>query len=312
MHAFHSDVLALFGRQHGVASADQLQAAGLTKFQISTMVRKRQLIVVHRAVYRLASSPITFESLCAAASLTDHELAVSHQSAARLWGLRQMTTAVTHVTVASDRRPIADASVRLHRSRAFRVDELAIRDDGIRLTKPARTLFDLSATVGKDRLETAVEHALRLGIVTIAELTGIAADLRTRGRPGLRQFVDLIESRPVNQQPVDSDYELLLDRALNAAGLPAARRQFPIRLLTGDEIHPDLAWPALRWAIEVDHGEWHDGASPTRYDNERDRQLRLLGWEVERVSDSEIRDNLAAVVRDLTELYRNRVRSVAS
>jgi hypothetical protein len=312
MHAFHPDVLALFSQQHGVANAEQLEAAGLTKFQIATMVRKRQLTVVHRSVYRLASSPVTIEATCAAACLADCGLAVSHQTAGRLWGIRHMTTAVTHVTVATDRRPITDPGVRVHRSRAFDVGELTVRPDGIRLTKPARTLFDLSSVVGIERLETAVEHALRLRIVTIEELHATANVLRSRGRPGLRRFVALLESRPAGQRPVDSHDELVLDRALIAAGLPAPVRQFPVRLATGDEIHPDLCWPDVWWAVEVDHHEWHGDAAATRYDNERDRQLRILGWEVERVSESEVRDNLDAVVRDLTALYRKRSHRVAS
>jgi hypothetical protein len=276
------------------------------------MVRKKQLIVVHRAVYRLASSPVTIESTCAAACLADIGVAISHQTAGRLWGIRHMTTAVTHVTVATDRRPITDPGVRVHRSRAFDATELTVRPDGIRITKPARTLFDLSSVVGIERLETAVEHALRLGIVTVDELHDTANVLRSRGRPGLRRFVGLLESRPPGQVPVDSHDELVLDRALVAAGLPAPVRQFPIRLCTGDEIHPDLCWPDVWWAIEVDHSEWHGDALATRYDNERDRQLRILGWEVERVSESEVRDNLDAVVRDLTALYRKRSNRAAS
>jgi hypothetical protein len=305
MEPFHPDVLALYRSQHGVASEDQLALLGLTRRQLQYLVSSKQLEVEHQGVYRLVAFASSFESQCVAASLADDEVAVSHQSAARLWGLRQMQSARLHVTVSHHRHPVADGNVKVHRSIVLE-DHWRERPDGIRLTSPARTLFDLAGAVSAQRLESAVEHALRLNLVTLPDLWEVARTLARRGRSGSGRFVRLLNSRPAWLKPVDSDLELRVADALVARGLPVPVRQHPLRLSNADTIHPDLAWPDLRWAIEVDHVTWHGGAVATMDDHARDRQLRLIGWEVERVTDREIKDRFPEVVRDLARLYQLR------
>jgi hypothetical protein len=310
MHPFHPSVLGALGAQHGVASAKQLEELGLSRRQVTRMVTAGQLTVAHRSVFRLAGFPVTFESMCAAASLADENLAVSHQSAARLSGIRQMTTARLHVTAPCRRRPIAPGDVIVHRSRMFIPDHIVVRADKIRVTSVARTLFDLASAVGADRLESAVEHALQLQLVAYQDLADMAAQMTKRGRSGSRRFATLIESRPVTQIAVDSNDELVLERALIAAGLAAPVRQYELRPPNQVPIHPDLAWPDIRWAVEVDHRTWHETAEATAADNARDRQVRMLSWEVERVSDREIRRNLPGVVRDLRKLHAIRLANI--
>jgi predicted transcriptional regulator of viral defense system len=313
MHRFHPDVLALVGRQHGVASSEQLQELGLTETQVGRMVNAKQLAVVHRAVYRLAGMPVSFESECVAVSLADSEIRISHQTAARLYGLRQMASARIHATVSHDRRPVVTDTVFVHRSRSFDVADSKLRDDRIRVTTPARTLVDLAATVGHQRLESALEHALHLRLVTIDELGETTERLAARGRSSARRMRTLLASRPIDQTPVASDLELRMEAALVGAGLPAPTRQFEVMLQTGDKIHPDLAWPNIKLAIEVDHTTWHDGAEARVVDRTRDRELRKLSWEIERVTEREIDNNLAGIVRDLRQAFERRTReSIAS
>jgi hypothetical protein len=306
MEPFHPDLLALYRSQHGVASEDQLAALGLTRRQIQYLIASKQLEREHQGVYRLTAFASTFESQCVAVSIAEDEVAVSHQSAGRLWGLRQMQSARLHVTVSHYRHPFAAGHVRVHRSLVV-ADHWRVRPDGIRVTSPARTLFDLAGTMGDQRLESAVEHALQLNLVTLPELWEVARTMARRGRAGSGRFVRLLNSRPAWLKPVDSNLELLVSDALVAHGLPKPIRQHPLRLSNAMTIHPDLAWPDVRWAVEVDHVTWHGGVVATMDDHARDRQLRLIGWEVERVTDREIKDRLPAVVRDLASLYQQRI-----
>ena len=71
-------------------------------------------------------------------------------------------------------------------------------------------------------------------------------------------------------------------------------------------IHPDVAVVPLRWAVEVDHVTWHGGRFEAQRDKIRDRQARRLGWQVERVTDQELRDSFRRAVDDLEELFRLR------
>jgi hypothetical protein len=308
MQPFHPNVLALYRAQFGVASEEQLAELGLTRHQIAYLVSSKQLSIEHHGVYRLAAFDSTFESQCLAATLADDEVAISHQSAGRLLGLREMQTARLHVTVSHHRHPFASGNVKVHRSMIVD-DHWRKRPDGIRTTSPARTLFDLAGSMSDLRLESVLEHALRLDVVTLPELWAVARTMASRGRAGSGRFVRLLNSRPAWLKPVDSKLELVVADALTAIGLPTPVRQHALRLSSAVTIHPDLAWPDLRWAIEVDHVTWHGGAVATMNDHARDRQLRLIGWEVERITDREVKDRLPAVTRDLSRLFRLRQKS---
>lgn len=72
---------------------------------------------------------------------------------------------------------------------------------------------------------------------------------------------------------------------------------------SGDVVHPDLGVSALGFYVEVDHHTWHDMREAASYDKARDRQVRLTGAVVERVTDTHIRDQIAEVVAELVMLY---------
>jgi very-short-patch-repair endonuclease len=77
-------------------------------------------------------------------------------------------------------------------------------------------------------------------------------------------------------------------------------------------IHPDGAIPDIRWAIEIDHVTWHGGRLDAQRDKGRDRQLRRIGWQVDRVTDQEVRDDFAGVITELVELVTLRRRELAA
>jgi very-short-patch-repair endonuclease len=74
----------------------------------------------------------------------------------------------------------------------------------------------------------------------------------------------------------------------------------------GSVIHPDGALPDLRWAVEVDHVTWHGGRFDAQYDKERDRLLRKIGWQVERVTDQELHDDFSGTISGVVEMYQLR------
>ncbi|MCB0969135.1 MAG: hypothetical protein KDB37_20075, partial [Ilumatobacter sp.] len=89
-------------------------------------------------------------------------------------------------------------------------------------------------------------------------------------------------------------------------------RQHPIRLRNGVVVHPDGALPAIRWAVEIDHVEWHGGRFETQDDKGRDRQLRRIHWQVDRITDQEIRERFAASIDELVELVALRRQTFAA
>jgi very-short-patch-repair endonuclease len=76
--------------------------------------------------------------------------------------------------------------------------------------------------------------------------------------------------------------------------------------VNGTVIHPDVAIPDLKWAVEVDHVTWHGGRFDAQRDKARDRQARRIGWQVERVTDQELRESFDTCIDELAELFHLR------
>ncbi len=50
----------------------------------------------------------------------------------------------------------------------------------------------------------------------------------------------------------------------------------------------DLAWPAVRWAVECDSLAHHSGKRAHEWDRARRRRLKRLGWDVVEVTYDQV------------------------
>lgn len=64
-------------------------------------------------------------------------------------------------------------------------------------------------------------------------------------------------------------------------------------------IRVDCAWPALRYAVELDAPSTHGSPRAMLSDRRRDRALRALGWRVDRLMEEDVLDE-ASLLADLT------------
>ncbi|MCU1346123.1 MAG: hypothetical protein JWL70_2389, partial [Acidimicrobiia bacterium] len=234
-------VLTHFGQRHGIATRSELLALGLSSDQIRYLLRTGRLERVHRGVYRLASSPRTFEAAAVAACGFASDIRISHLAAGRLWGYRKCVTDTIDVLIPGDAHRSL-VGVRQHISHRIDPCDWLLREDGIRLTTPTRTIFDLAWTLSDGALESVVEHALQLGMTDIDALERIGERLRERGRNGSARFARVLEARNPKQAPVESDLELRVERALRAAGVARPIRQHVFSF--GDlQFRVDFYWP---------------------------------------------------------------------
>ncbi len=210
---------------------------------------------------------------------------------------------VPHVLVAYDRTPITRGVV-IRRTNVIADEDVVRRDDGIRVASPPRTWFDCARDLDDQRFERVTEWVLDKH-TSLPTLWRTARRLQAKGRPGLARVKRVMAQRADWQKPVGSAIELRVLTTLEARGLVLVR-QYPLRLANGTTIHPDGADPAIHWAVEIDHVEWHGGRLDAQYDKTRDRQARLIGWQVERVNDQELRENFGAVINQLLALHRQR------
>jgi very-short-patch-repair endonuclease len=295
----NSSATAWLASHHAVISSTELERFGITPREIQRLLRERRLVSYIRGVYRLAGAPETTHQAAALACTCGPDVAVSHTSAGRIWGFRQLgADRQLHVLIGGPaHRRLPGATV--HRCHHIDAVDLVDRADGIRVTSPPRTVFDLASVVGDERLESIIEQVLHDGLATIPTLLAIGRRLRRRGRDGSARYGRVLQSRPAWLKPVGSDLELIVERAIIAAGLPRPLRQHPIRLRSGDVIRPDFYWPAEAEVLEVDHVTWHGGKLDLTEDKRRDRMLRQLGIGTTRVTDEDVRSRLPAMIDDL-------------
>ncbi len=299
MPALDDPVITLLSTHHGAASRAQLLAVGLSRHQIDRLVANRLLLVYTRGVYRAALAPTTPEQAMALACAAAPDVAVSMFSAGRLWNLRRLGhDRRLHVTIAGTAHRTIPGAV-IHRSHRTEPMDVVDRPDGIRLTSPPRTAFDLASSLSDSALSSVFEQLLLENVCTVPKLLETARRLSERGRTGSARFQRVLGSRPAWLKPVGSDLELIVERAILEAGLPRPQRQAPVRLPDGCFVHPDFFWPLEREALEIDHITWHGGGRDQYYDKWRDRQLRRVGVRVTRVTDDDIRHRLPAVIDDL-------------
>ena len=143
MPTFHPLLAAWFRGHHGVVSRRQLLSLDVTPAQLKAMLRCGELSVVWEGVYRHVLWPETKLSRCAALCAADPSLVVSCGGGALIWGYRRCAHVDVHVSGTGPGRRFSGGPVHHRCPINCRTGTLHCRNDGIRVTSPARTIFDL-------------------------------------------------------------------------------------------------------------------------------------------------------------------------
>ncbi len=302
MPTFHPHLAAHLQSHHGVVDRRTLLDLSITDNDARAMIAAGELVSVADGVYRHAAAPRTFESRCVEWCATDPSVVVGCGGAVRLLQYRGCGHVDVHLLTARPGKPFRHG-IKVHRCPVLPDDHVIHRPDGIRLTSPTRTVFDLARHVRWNQLESVIEQGLRRSQFDIQELYAVAHLLCRRGRAGSALFANVLRSRPAWRRPVDSRPELVLLKAMARAGVEL-RTQPEVHLGGDVAIHPDLGDPGCGFYIEIDDHEWHGGRLDSAYDDRRDRQLRLLGCWVERVSTDDLRPVRPGLIDELVAAYR--------
>jgi hypothetical protein len=159
--------------------------------------------------------------------------------------------------------------------------------DGIPVTAVARTLVDCASVWTPAILEEAIDDALRRGLVSLPLLRWRASEIARPGRRGSGTLRKLIAARSGKAVP-ESVLERRVLRLIEHAGLPAPERQFQIREGGRVLARVDLAYPAVRLAIEADGYRYHSGRLRWQKDLTRRNALTSRGWRVINVTAEDL------------------------
>ncbi|WP_433283619.1 endonuclease domain-containing protein [Micromonospora sp. CA-244673] len=158
---------------------------------------------------------------------------------------------------------------------------------------PAACAWETAVWSDPVRAVGIIDALLRMGLVSRTDLAEVAD--RSAGRPGGRRARWVFGlADPGAQSPPESHLRV----RLVLAGLPRPVAQHPVRGLSGTVLHPDLAWPQFRVAVEHD-GQWHADSDQLTRDRYRRNQLVAAGWLVLHVTGRRLHREFPALVREI-------------
>jgi very-short-patch-repair endonuclease len=279
-------VAELARRQYGVVGRAQLTALGLSLAEIDGRVRRKRLHRVHQGVYAVGHLALARNGRFMAAVLACGDgAALSHFSAAVLWGILEAHGQPVHVT-AEEQRKCRGVVVHQAPLKGERVRRL-----GIVVTTPARTIVDLADVVPRRRvLERAIDEAEYLKL----DWRGAAP---RRGRRGSGLLASALAVHEPGSTRTRSELE---EQFLGFCDSRGFRRPEVNCGIEGYEC--DFVWRQERLIVETDGGAAHGTHRAKERDPIRDADLQIAGWRVIRIPSVRLSRQPDAVETQLRRL----------
>ena len=268
----------LASARHGVFTRKRAAECGISNKRLRTGVRSGLLRQALSDVFVFASHPHSFRQRCAVASAAG--AVVSHTSAAALHrfdGYPEPSLGPIEVCFNRDaKRPMPTGFV-VHTWRRTHHNDI-VEIDGIRYTSIARTLVQLGLNEPRERVETALDSALRNG-ASPRWIEKTLGQLRRPGPTGLQTLEAIIADPTRSGRLSESVLEAVVERAIADPDLPPPARQYELQVASGTRRF-DLAFPDAKLGIEGHSRRFHWGVGREETDNLRDLELAAEGWEV--------------------------------
>ena len=267
---------------------------------ISERAMRRLYEPVYPGVYVPRAATVSAQERAQAAWLWSKRRGiVAGLSAAATLGVKWIDPSEPAELIHDNRRPPPNLVVRTEVVLPNELVEL----NGMRVTPPARTAFDLgrhirSMTAAVKRLD-ALANATDVKRVDVEAM--IAAHAGARGIPRLLRVLPLVDGG------AESPQETVARLALIEAGLPAPKTQFRVFDAYGQFVaRLDMAYDLVKVGIEYDGPQhWTDPAVRQR-DIDKQFALTELGWLIIRVSRDLLRYRRATYVARVESALRVR------
>jgi hypothetical protein len=290
------ELAELARRQHGVVTTAQLEALGFVRTTIAHWAKVGRLHRLHRGVYALGHTALTWDAHCLAAVLARPGSVASHRTAAWIHGLLRYRPEKIHLTAPTRQRAKRDFVV--HFARLEPEDRCLV--DGIPVTSPARTVLDLAAKEPRQKLDRLLERANERRLLDRRRFEALAA--RAGGHPGRAKFTTALAAYRPEPAVLRSHLEKRFRDLVIRAGLPTPQANVVVE---GYEL--DAYWEAEGFAVELDVYATHGSPRSFEADRERADDLLLAGIELIRVTDVRLdREPRETVARVAAHLARRR------
>jgi hypothetical protein len=276
---------------------DAVRRGLLTRHQL----RSEAWVRLRTDVYADARLDRDHELACRAAVLTLPPTAMlAGTSAAYLYGVEHAAgqSDTVHVITSPEHRLSPRRGLRIHVCTPAPVDVL--ESPGLRRTSPVRTAWDVAGWLEPIRAVPVVDGLLALGLLTLDDLREYVRD--REGSRGWRRTARVASLADGGAQSVP---ESQLRVRFVLAGLPRPVTQHPVRVSDRLVLHPDLAWPEYRVAVEYD-GRWHGDDDRLDLDRDRLNELTRAGWRVVHVTSRGLHRNFPRILAGVREALISR------
>jgi hypothetical protein len=275
---FDNRIGLLASRQASAFSREQALAAGATDPMIARRLRSGRWTRTHPGVYVLTgSSPSWIQDVWCAWLAAGPAATVTHESALRLHGVertahRPITLTVRHGSHAR----VAGAIV-------HQIDDLAPAHvtsmNGLPVSRVARALVEVAATVGERRLGDMVDDVVWARRASLLRVSACLRQVARPGKPGIAKLARVLDARSDGPVPAGSDLERSMFGALAVGGLPVPARQTPLPGRGLAEGLVDASYSDARVILEADGRRWHTRIRDLAKDHVRDAEAARVGWE---------------------------------
>jgi len=293
----------LAATQHGLLSRTQIYQNGGDSNFVARRITRGHYTEVADHVVALAGAPPTWHRAVLAAVLSSGPDAVaSHETAAVLYGLLDRRPGLIDVTTPGPlpRRRSWNA----HRSRDL-IGRYVTEHNAIPITTPARTVLDLAGV--KPWLTARVaDAAVRLDLMTHADLGRMVEEVARKGRPGITACRELVVSRLEWSDRNESELEDRFLGLLAGAGLPLPQPQLVILDRGGNFVcRVDYAYEEQRAAIWLDGYRFHRDEAIFRRDRTVQNKVVALGWQPYRYTWWDVDLRPEALCAEMARLLRS-------
>jgi very-short-patch-repair endonuclease len=281
-------IRALAMTQRCVFTTEQARAIGATSAALHHRIRNGALVRIAPRVYCLGGVRLTTDLLLLASILEcGGTCAISHETAAAHWRLPGFRIEPIQTLRFRDGefRPMSLA--RRHTTTSFPDTQIA-EADGLLITTPARTLFDLAPRLHPEKLERLVDTAWARQLVNWRVMHRTFRELERRGRPGTRVMRKLLDARPAEYVPPASGLESRFRWLLREDGQDEMERQINVG---ADDMwigRVDFIDRTAKVIVEVQSDLHHTSISDCRADQSRRKALEDAGWAVTLISEWEL------------------------
>jgi len=174
----------------------------------------------------------------------------------------------------------------MHTSRRLPPHHIAILD-GMPITTPARSLFDVAGSIHPRKLEKALDNTWSRRLTTRPQLLAMRRELARRGRPGLQAMTDLLDVRGEGYVAPASNLEARFHALVAEDGQPPLDRQVD----QGDSewiARVDAVDKLARVTFEIDSDRFHTALSDRAHDAAREARLIAAGFDVVRFTEHQV------------------------